>query len=116
MILDEVCIYNGIKKGKKGFFDMTNKEFFSKLLLDEGKMRKHYTYEETGILCGNCQVVSCASGATWLKKIDHFYFYPEESEQKQIELCFNNEHYGYAHIGADGLLYDNSNRSVFEII
>lgn len=82
-------------------------------LLEEGKLTKHYTYESTGLVCGNCRKVSGTAGTD----VDHFYIFPqEENPQKQIEVCCDSGHYGYAHFDDNCLICDNSHRSKFEII
>lgn len=82
-------------------------------LLAEGKVNKHHTYDKTGIVSGSCRKISGSAGVD----VGTFYICPAEKEKegKQIEICYNNTHYGYAHFGEDGLIYDNSNRAVFEI-
>jgi hypothetical protein len=81
-------------------------------LLAEGKVTKHYTFESTGIVCGNCRKISGSAGID----VNHFYIYPQETQRKQIEVCYNNTHYGYAHFDEEGHICDNSNRSIFEIV
>ena len=74
-------------------------------MIDIRKLTKHYS----GIYCGNYRKVKGSAGVN----VDHFYYDPKT---EKIELCHNNTHYGYAHVGDDGLLYDNSNRAVFAIV
>lgn len=83
------------------------KEFFEKLLTD-GIVTEHYTYKQTGIVCGNLEKISGTAG----KNVDHFYYDPRENK---IDVCHNNIHYGYAHI-EDGIVVDNSNRAKFKIV
>ena len=81
-----------------------------KRLLDNDLAEKHRTYEQTGTVCGNCEKISGTAGID----VNGFYIYPQEN---RIEIVTeNNVHYGNAHLGEDGLLYDNSNRSVFKIV
>lgn len=81
-----------------------------KKLLADGLAEKHRTYEQTGIVYGNCEKISGSAGID----VNSFYIYPHEN---RIEIVTeNNVHYDNAHLGEDGLLYDNSNRSVFKII
>lgn len=83
------------------------KEYFENLLRD-GKVEKHHTYGFTGIVEGRLKKISGTAG----RDVNHFYYDPRYNE---LDVCYGNTHYGYAHI-ENGLVCDNSNRSVFEIV
>lgn len=77
-------------------------------LLNAGKIRKHHTFNETGICFADLKKVSGSAGID----VDNCYIYPDG----KIEVCTAyNVHYGDAHFGEDGQLYDNRNRSIFKI-
>lgn len=77
-------------------------------LLQNGKGRKHGTYDTTGIVCVDLKKLSGTAGID----VNFAYIYPDNKIDVVTE---SNCHYGYAHFGEDGRIYDNSNRSVFEV-
>ena len=80
-----------------------------KKLLETGKLRKHGTYEQTGIMCADLHKISGTAGSD----VNYAYIYPDG----KIEIITEkNNHYGYGHFGDDGNIHDDSNRAVFEII
>lgn len=82
---------------------MTKKE-----LLEKGLAVKHWSYDSTGIICLRLRKISGSAG------IDINFAYMTSENDIEI-VSENNVHYGYAHL-VDKNVYDNSNRSVFEII
>lgn len=79
------------------------------------KMMKHYTYEFTGYLYADVKAVSGYFSP--LVSAGVYYCPTEEDETKRFDVVDNNNvHFGYATLHEDGLLYDNNNRAVFEIL
>ena len=78
-------------------------------LLDEGKVRKHGTYDQTGIMCADIRKVSGTAGK------DVNYAYIEKNGRIDI-VTERNVHYGYGHFDENGHICDNANRAVFEIV
>lgn len=85
------------------------KEYFEKLLKKE-IVTKHYTYNDTGIICGKLKKISGSAGID----VDNFYYDPRYN--KIVVCTSNNTQYGNAHINSDGYVQDNSNRSIFKIV
>ena len=82
-------------------------------LLETGEVRKHHTYDFSGIIIGDCRKISGSAGID----VNGFYIYPYESENKQVEIVTDsNQHYGYGFFDESGHIVDNNRRSVFEII
>ena len=82
------------------------------ILLKDGKVKKHSSYESSGVVFGDCRKISGSAGAD----VTGFYIYPGAPE-KQIEVVDeNNVHYGWAHFDMVGHLVDNQNRAIFEIV
>lgn len=82
-------------------------------LLRSGKVKKHSTFEISGVVFGDCKKISGSAGSD----VTGFYIYPGAPEGRQIEVVDeNNVHYGYAHFNIMGNIVDNSNRSTFEIV
>ena len=82
-------------------------------LLDSGKVQKHYTYDFSGIVTGNCKKISGSAGID----VNGFYIYPYESGNRAIEIVTESGcHYGYGFFNESGHIVDNSGRSVFEIV
>lgn len=78
-------------------------------LLNEGKVRKHGTYDDTKIVCATIKKISGTAG----KDVNFAYIYPNG----KIEIVtISNTHYGYGHFDNNGRICDNADRSIFEII
>jgi hypothetical protein len=77
-------------------------------LLNQGKARKHYTYDQTGIVCVDLRKISGTAGID----VDFAFISPDEIDI----ISGGNVHYGYGYFLEDGTIEDRSHRSVFEIV
>lgn len=90
---------------------MFDQEVLGKLetIVEIGKVRKHETYINTGILCADIKKLYGTAGID----VNYAHIYPTG---KVEILTKDNIHYGYGFINDDLHIVDKSNRAVFEII
>ena len=81
-------------------------------MLDMKMFHKHATFAQTGIMWADLEDVKHKHPTRFV------YYYPNAEAGKQLEVVNEktNTHYGYAHVGEDGLIHDNANRNVWRLV